>query len=357
MSARQHLRSPADSTNRLPVARRRPAVSRSKGAPASPVLQRRRTFNFIFSSICLLFALLSGSVAEANSYRALTTSEMIDRADLIVVGIVERSNGRRHFVRVEQRLRGLCPDSFWFVDSTDYQPRWTHGSILLLRKTGDDFGMFHPSCVQPMYTLSAIRSLLLMRQDPAPFIDPIKHPPDVDIVNTLGVLFSGYIASSGPYGWLAPGGRGDAPWKLIPWSDKSVVKIEGTIDSQGRSIPKVVSAQSGSLLAQYLRMHLEFSANPINGVTQPYWVSVDARTPERVGSLTATAALAYLRAQLDSENPQIVVEAIKALAKMRDLDSMDRVRALKHSKSPFPVAHWAEEFISAATRHDNGLKH
>lgn len=309
-----------------------------------------------YSILSLSIFLLTASIAVATSYRAATTSELIDAADVIVVGTVERSDGKRHYVRVEEILRGRCPDTFWLYEQLDITRKWTHGSILILRKTGNDFETFHPGCVMPMYASATVRSLLEMRKDPAPFVDIAKHPPDVDLVNTLGTLFSGYVTKSGPYVGLALGDRRDTPWKFIPWGDKSVVTLEGTIDAQGEAVVRVVSAPSDSLLAKYLRMHLQHSANAFNRVTQPYWVSVDARIPERVGSLTATAALSYLRAQLDSEDPQIVVEAIKALAKMRDLNSMDRVRALKHSKSPFPVAHWAEEFISAATRHDKGLK-
>ena len=113
-------------------------------------------------------------------------------------------------------------------------------------------------------------------------------------------------------------------YELVPWSDKSVVVLKGYLNKSNQPVVTLVSAPPKSRLAAFCRRRLREIATPYNGITGPYTLTVDARIPERVGSLRSEDALKYLRARLVSKNTGVTQQAVLALKKMRDLESVGR---------------------------------
>ena len=305
--------------------------------------------------LALLFLLSLAGNCPATSYKRFTTSELIDACDAIVVGRFTSVTPAEQTVTVIETLKGRPPWRFKSKMPPDERlPDSQQAYVLLLRERHGRHEIFHPGCLLPDSTKTAVAMLLDLRRDPSPVLDLNKVPVTPDTVHTVGSVFKGFTAQSGPYRWLVFRDHIEDFWRWIPWEDKVAVSLEGTVDSSGHATVRIKSAPAGSQLAEFMKGYLERSANGPNGVIKPYWVKVDARIPTQVGHLSQMKALGYLRERLRSDDPRVVIEAIKALARMRDLESLEIVRPLSHEDEP--VARYANEFVTAATRHANGLQ-
>lgn len=304
---------------------------------------------------CLL--LLLAVCAEATSYIYQNTSELINSSDAIVIGRLEATTAHAQVIVVHETLKGHTPRVIKFNSLPDQATPFTPKRYLfLLREVHGQLEIFHPSCVQDEGAKAEVTLLLALRRDPSPVLDASECPPTPNVVHTVGSAFYGIRTLSGPYDWLPF--RGDREvWRTIPWRDKVTVSLKGTIDRSGKATVKITAAPPGSQLAEFLRRYLEATANGPNNVTKPYWVEVDARIPNRVGKLSQTDAIRYLRSCLESNDPWVVIEAIKALATMRDQESLALVRPLVERREPIaPVAFYAKQFVAAATRHADGVQ-
>ncbi len=296
------------------------------------------------------------SVATSYDYR--NTSELIDSSDAIIIGRLEASTQRAQVIVVDETLKGNAPREIKFRRLPDQAPpSSTKPHLFLLREIDGQLRIFHPRCVLDEGAKAEVALLLALRRDPSPVLDTTNCPPTPNVVHTVGSVFYGFKVQSAPYEWLPF--RGDRNvWRAIPWQDKTAVSLKGTVDSSGNATVTITAAPPGSQLAEFLKRYLEATANGPNYVTKPYWVEVDARIPNRVGKLSQTDALRFLRACLNSDDPWVVVEAIKALATMRDHESLELVRPLVNRKEPqAPVAFHAKQFVAAATRHTDGVQY
>ena len=296
--------------------------------------------------------------SEATSYSYRNTSELIDSSDAIVIGRLEASNPDAAIIVVDETLKGHAPRVIKFKRLPDEPlPLVSERYLFLLREAHGQLEIFHPGCVLNESTEAEVALLLALRRDPFPVLDATKCPPTPNVVHTVGTVFRGFQTRSGPYDWLPFRGDRDV-WKVIPWRDKVAVSLKGTVDQSGNATVTITAAHPDSQLAEFLRRYLEATANGPNHVTKPYWVEVDAQIPNRVGKLSQTEALKYLRACLKSDDPKVVVEAIKALATMRDHESLELIRPLVDCHEPLaPVAFYAKQFVAAATRHADGVQY
>jgi hypothetical protein len=216
---------------------------------------------------------------------------------------------------------------------------------------GVDRRVFHPQCFQSTDKLSHIITLLGILKDPGQHAQLIKQAQDVDYVYLLGSLFSGYKVTCNQSPKLVRMVYDmSVYYRSVPWDDKSKVVIEGKLNSEGKLSVSVVSQPTDSKLAEcYLHRIQRIVAHPINGVTGEFTLTVDARLPERVGTMNTSEALEYLRERLASKNPAIIREALIALAKMRDLESVDRVRKLL--EHPYPLVEYdAKRYLEWAEK-------
>lgn len=306
-----------------------------------------RLISMRFPFIALLAA-LPAFVLHGGTFREVTTSELIDRCELIVAGTLDGTGT----VKVTHRFKGDCPPVVQFSDLTDSDFKRVTGSCILLLKPGrDKFLLTHPGCFLRAKDEPHLREILHLKKDPGQFILQPDYPTNADAAHAIGVLFGRINAKGGPYAWLRESSW--EYWGAIPWRDKIVVSVKGIPSPDGKPTLTISPDPAESQLAEYFHRYFLNAATPAHGITAPFWVEIDASVPKKFGTLPFRDAQNYLRRCLTSKDRQIVMEALLALGRMRDLDSLEFVRPLAE---PQHIAYdYAKLFIEAATRHDNGL--
>lgn len=297
-------------------------------------------------AICLLAAT---APIHADSFVRLNTAQLLRHADWAVHGQATVKDNVTT-IRVIEVLDGDAPmgkiTTRNFVKLTQVFADQAQG-IFFLRKYGDEMIPFNPSCYLAESELPTVRQLLALRKDPAPLIDLIKHPENENFVFELGELFAGFHATCPEYPFLASAGSYRPYYLDVPWGAKDRVEFSGKLDAEKKLVIKMTAGDPDSALARYYREALDQYATPVNAVHEPFTLTVDARIPQRVGTLTSDKALSYLRDRLESPDPQIVMQAIIALAKARDLDSLAKVQRLAESEDR-NTRYYAKLFLAGA---------
>jgi hypothetical protein len=299
-------------------------------------------------------AIITPQSVSATTWRAKTLAEVVEKSDLIVLGEVsgrDSINPLEYKIKVNKVLKGSTQSKTLVAIVTpvlEYQDG-SKGIFCL----SVDRRISHPQCFQSTDKLSHIITLLEILQDPGQHAQLIRKSEDVDYVYLLGSLFSGFKVICKQYPQLANAGWLDGYseyYQFVPWGDKSKVVIEGKRHSKGKLSVSIVSQPTDSKLARYYLHNIQaIVARPINGVTGEFTLTVDAGWPERVGTMNTSEALEYLRERLASKTPAIIREALIALAKMRDLESVDRVRKLLEHPYP-PVEYDAKRYLEWAEK-------
>lgn len=296
-----------------------------------------------------LLVLLQESATYADRFVPLNLAQLVEQADQIVVGeaVIDEDFS---VVRVSRVLKGKPAKKITTVNRVKSTRVFKNGDqgVFFLKQSGDG-GVFpfHPRSYVPSKLLPQVEILLSMKKDPAPYVNLEKYPESENIVYMLGTLFSGFQVTCREFPRLESAFSIKLYYEYVPWNDKSLVVLKGDVSKENKAIVRIETAPPKSPLAEFYRDNLAGFANRLNGVTGPYTLTVDARLPKRVGSLKTTEAIAYLRTRLTSTNPRVVAQAILALAKTRDLDSLDTVWKLVGHKDP--SVHWAaEKFVASA---------
>jgi len=306
----------------------------------------------ILSISLSLTVVLLCSHAIGSQFFPANDAELLEAADRVVVGVAA-GDRQQMVIRVSEVIKGPTAKEIrtkkW-VKTFDVFQSGDRG-IFFLQSFGDAAYPFHPRCYLPTKALPRVKMLTEMKRDPAPYLDLAKYPEDDSIVYTLGSLFSGFRATCAEYPRLESAGTVRQYYEYAPWHDKSLVVLKGNVDKNGKAVVSIASAPPNSPLAEFYRKTLLQFANPLNGVTGPYTLTIDARIPRQVGSLQSEDALKYLRDRLESKNPHVVQHAVIALAKMRDLDSVKQVESLMKRGNP-TVQHYAKRFLAGARRQE-----
>jgi hypothetical protein len=175
-----------------------------------------------------------------------------------------------------------------------------------------------------------------MLVDPATQTDTTKHSEHKDIVTILGYLFDSFAANS----QQIPEAERLLPrhhWERFPWLVKSSVEVHCSHDASRGPWLKVIQISPLTDYSREIRQHVEDVDMgykwPGRKLPESFVVRIDARPPETVGSLSARHAAGYLRARLKSHDPEIVLAAIAALARMHDVEAVPPIISLLDSKS------------------------
>ncbi|MAD80936.1 MAG: hypothetical protein CMJ50_08860 [Planctomycetaceae bacterium] len=306
---------------------------------------RHRLFNAVIIAFSCSVA-QSALTARADSFFQLNLAELIAKADWVVVGTASVEEGDAK-IRVTEVLKGDAPmDKIAtrdIIKSTLVFKDEDQG-VFFLRKWGDNYWPFHPSSFVPMSERQKVRDLLRMRKDPSPYVDKKRYPPDENIVFQLGELFGGFKVTCKEFPQLESAGTVWNYFEYVPWNEESKVVLKGTVDENNAAVVEVVTAPPKSEMAEFYQRTLKEIANPYNRVTGPYTLTVESRVPEKVGKLNREDCVKYLHECLESSERKVVRQAITALAKMRNSDSIVKVESLLEDEDA-TIAGLAIEFL------------
>jgi hypothetical protein len=279
-----------------------------------------------------------GQQASALDYAPVCNAESVQNADLIVVGVAAKEDGKM-VIHVFEVLKGRRTDLVALggveVGMGDVVIKEGNKGVYLLAKYGAGYVPSNFDSYKTMNHVEAVRAAIAMLVNPGQFLDEKKSPENADIIYVLGAGFGRWSISSKEIPSLPEYWRGWRLYEEAPWGEKHVVTLQCTTDTNHGFKVSVASAEPKDALSECLKyrlMLMNFNWPTVRRSLPPrFAVTLDARLPERVGSATAEKAMSYLRDRLRSADREIVLAAILALAKMRDRDAVPRVLSLlKH---------------------------
>ncbi len=288
--------------------------------------------------LTLVIVLVLARRASALDQKPLCNAELVQSADLIVVGVAAKENGKM-VIHVSEVLKGKHTELVALrgvtVDMGDVVIKEGHEGVYFLTKDGAGYAPFHFDSYKGMDHVKAVRAAIAILADPGPFLDVAKSPENVDTIYVLSAGFGRWSISSKEISSLQESWQG---WRLYeegPWDEKRVVTLQCATDASNGFTVGVASAEPKGALSECLKYRLLINYQwPTARQSLPprFAVTLDARLPERVGSATAEKAMSYLRDRLSSADPEIVLAALLALAKMRDRDAVPHVLSLLEHK-------------------------
>ncbi len=292
---------------------------------------------------------------SADTYAPLSLPELIEIADLVVVGEAQ-GQGDVLVVRAKEVLKGPSAEVFpargRFGMGRCAFKSGSKGVFFLRKSKRKIYFAFHPACFQKPEKEDYIRTLFEMIRDPGPYVDLKRHPENPDFVHILGSAFAGYRISSKEVSELPVKMRNFAVryYEVVPWNEKRAVVLRCTYDPDRGPSLVVESASPQGKLAAFLGRRLRTASNweYVRAILKPrFAVKLDTRWPSRVGSLSVEKAVAYLRGRLGSTDREVIRAALLALGKMRDLESVPlAIRLIDHVDTP--VATVAVKFLQWA---------
>ncbi|MEX1095320.1 MAG: HEAT repeat domain-containing protein [Planctomycetales bacterium] len=313
-------------------------------------------------AVAVLLLIFAAPAAHATSWNPLSLAEVADSADLIVVGTA-KVDGETATIRVRKTLKGprfenaAVSSSLWV--KSDVVIRDGMEAVFLLHSIdGTKHRPFHPGCVQPLDRLEQVKRVLEMARNPAPFLSNARQEEIVDLIHTLGALFTSYrIESLEATALQRRGFRFLDGWhETLPWESFDRISVRCTFDPAAEpklNVEPIGATRENHPLYRHLAQRLRGRANwEAIGRQLParFAVTLDARLPttagappraevgrERVGDqvvvqavrqVTAVEAAGYLQKALGSREPEVVLAALSALARRRDTDAVPAVIGL-----------------------------
>ena len=278
------------------------------------------------------------SSAVGNEWVQYSMPELVQKSDIIVVGVATNEKGKI-VVSVSEVLKGENADQLVLTSTQigfgDVVTPTGKKGIHFLRIQGPGYAPFHPSCYKTMEEVEAVKAVLVMFADPGPYMDLKQKSENPDIVFVLGEVFAGWSVSSKEVPSLTESMTrfADKYYEAAPWVDDLVVTLECEADING--VVRVTSAQPAGPLAQFFEERLLTASRwsyVKNALKPQFRVTLDACIPRKVGSANCADAVQYLRGRLKSADPNIVASALLALAKMRDRCAVPSVIPLLQHK-------------------------
>ena len=289
----------------------------------------------------LFIALLLSVTAQSSfaiSWMQYSTPELVQKSDMIVVGVATEEKDRI-ILRASEVLKGEKNDQIVLISTQigfgDTVTPMGKKGVHFLRRQGAGYAPFHPSCFKNMTELDGVKTVLSMFANPGPYLDLGKYPENPDIVFILGEVFSGWRITSKEIPSLGNSMTrfADKYYEVGPWSNDATVTLECETDANGAIL--VTSSQPSDPLGIFLKHRLAVASRwpYVKSALKPrFSVTLDARIPERIGSAESTEALEYLRARLRSDDREVVTSALLALAKIRDGRAVSLVVPLLQNK-------------------------
>lgn len=166
----------------------------------------------------------------------------------------------------------------------------------------------------------------MIRFQRSPTRVPIDDKDRTDLAYAIGALFDHWrVVSTNKR--IQQMFLGHSPRGFLPWEYNSIIRLRGWAGPEGTSEVTVTSTPPDDPIALKLQQRVrEFATLPANGVRGPFLLSVDSRLLQKVGDLTRAEALQFLRGLLETNDWLAVAAAIEALMRLRDVESIERVR-------------------------------
>jgi hypothetical protein len=272
---------------------------------------------------------VAGTPASGHVVVPLSMPEQVKKSDIIVVGTARREDDR-FIVHVLEEVKGQAgghasltnsDSDFWRVPIPVGET-----NIYLLQRSGKGWHSApHQSCIVSTTELQRVETVLNMYADPGPYLAAKQYQEDPDLVYIIGEQFSGWRVTSEEIPELNDifatfSRKYHETW---PWTNRAKARLSCKTDTN--AVLQIVSARPAGPLADFLttRMHSAARSSRVKQLLKPQFsVTLDTRVPETVGTATSNGALSYLGQQLCSDNAEIVIAALLALAKMRDTGSV-----------------------------------
>ncbi len=280
----------------------------------------------VYAAIVLLFAVVNNSYA--HEYELITVSMRMERSRRIVIGVLSSDSGESS-ITVKEVLKGPQKPA---AIRTKLKPSGEGRPTVLY------FESDAPRVTYLTYVTegSHMWNMVHMAVDPAPQTDTAKYSEHKDTVEILGCLFDSFAATSQQIPeveHLQPRRH----WERFPWLVKGLLKLRCSHDSAGGPWLKVLEIGPLVDYPREIRQHVEHVDMgykwPRRQLPKSFVVRIDSRPPETVGSLSARQAAGYLRARLESDDPEIVLAAIAALARMHDVEAVSPIISLLDAKN------------------------
>jgi hypothetical protein len=284
----------------------------------------------------------------------MPTPDLVQRADLIVVGTAAVEGGKM-VVRVSEVLKGEDTDPV--VLSGRYVGPFNKlvikpgdEGIYSLAKYKDGYRPFDWECFKSAKHVKAVRAAIGMVRDPGPFLDDENFSEDLDLIYVLGEKFGQLSIVSEEIPSLNTSWTACRVYTTLPWEDKRLVTVRFATDANRGNRVRVTSEEPQCALSAWLKYRQLVSykwPTARDSLPPRFAVTFDARRPQCVGSATVDEALSYLRDRLTSADSEVVLAALLALAKMRDLDACPLVLPLLEHKDERVVVN-AIDFLGSS---------
>lgn len=294
------------------------------------------------------FLLLAIFLAAVPNARALSLIQepfaySVSRAEVIVAGTMHVTGLKADF-EAREYLRGHGPGRFpikgmdSLLLSMEVPPG---GSAVIIFGSRDSRGdLVFSSRLEPVGKKARIARVIQMQRYPSRFLQGKEDR--VDLAGVIGSLFGQWQVVSTNKG-MQRSYEGLVPWNSFPWDCKSVIRARGWAGPGDVAAVSVTSEPANDPVAAKLQQRLrEIVSIPRNGISGPFLLTIDLRPPERAGDLTRSEALQYLRGLLETDDWPAVAAAIEALMRLRDVESIERIR--KFQLEPPPQGERAFEY-------------
>ena len=267
--------------------------------------------------------------------------ELVEDTDVIVVGRgAQTSDG--YVVEIDEVLKGdvgdrilVDPYRIWDVRERVFSDG--DDGIFFLRPDGGSYAEAYPAnSLRARVERDRVVTYLHLLRDPSPFVHAPEHQRDPDLVYFVGQTFMDYEVESPDAEWMAKWLRrrfdeDEIERDALPWT------VTGDV---ARSFKRVCES-SCDAVSDFVAARLEDSRRFENTGKVPGTFAIRLRldTPEAVGELTRPEAIRFLRDTLSADDPKLVREAVLALTKLRELDSVGHVvPLLRHRARPVRMA-------------------
>ena len=272
----------------------------------------------------------------ATSWSPLSDAELCDKADHIAIGRIEDGKKGELQIHVSETLKGrheknlpvgsgqLIGDQLFHLGST---------GVFFLRRDGENFIPFHPSCFQQEERVPRIREVLLMYSDPARFAARPDSPLDKDLAYALGRLFAGFEITSPEIPTIREHMKRFAePYYVqAPWDQKDAVRLKCRYLPKSDPPIMVVAAEPEGKLSRFLaeRMKVASKWDYVQATLIPeFSMHLNAENPPRIGNLTYLQAISYLHRCLAASDVLTVETAFTSLSEVRDTTAVPASIAL-----------------------------
>lgn len=277
------------------------------------------------ASMVILFVLCGGSYALER--QEITLPMRIEYSQRVVIGTLSTDNDES-LVAIKEVLKGTGEPA---AIRTKRKPTGDT-SPLVLYFEADNSEISYLTYVERG---SHVWNMAHMLVDPAPQMDTAKYAEHKDIVEILGYLFDSFTVTS----LQMPEAKKLLPrrhWESFPWSVRNRLELRCSHDPAHVPYLRVLEITPFSKYSRDIRQYVEHVDMGYRWtdreLPESFIIWIEPHPPDTIGSLPVKKAADYLRARLKSDDPEIVLGAIAALARMHDVEAVSQIILLLDAK-------------------------